>query len=97
MFGVAQEVGGAYFVEGLPVLGFVHGVRLQKFRFTSFRVDFFFLRTCLRHRDQSALAPIVLALWEKEGKPWGFLRWVRTDVACVFIREYVGFLEAPQS
>ena len=97
MFGVAQEVDGAYFVEGLPVLGFVHCVRLQKFRFSSFRVDIFFLRTCLRHRDQSALAPIVLAFWEKEGKPWGFLRWVRTDVACVFIREYVGFLKAPQS
>ena len=42
MFGVAQEVGGAYFVEGLPVLGFVHCLRLQKFRFSSFRVDFFF-------------------------------------------------------
>ena len=67
MFGVAQEVGGAYFVEGLPVLGFVHCVRLQKFRFSSFRVDFFFLRTCLRHRDQSALAPIVLAFWENRG------------------------------
>ena len=96
MFGVAQEVGGAYFVEDLPVLGFVYCVRLQKFRFSSFRVVFF-LRTCLRHRDQSALALIVLAFWEKEGKSWGFLRWVRTDVASVFIREYVGFLEAPQS
>ena len=97
MGGVAQEVGGACFVEGPSVLGFVHCVRLQKFGFSSFCADFFFLQTCLRHRDQSALAPTVLASCEKEGKPWGFLYWVRTNVACVFIREYVGFLEAPQS
>ena len=57
----------------------------------------FFLRTCLCHRDQSALAPTDIGFWEKEGKPWGFLHWIRTNVACVFIPENVGFLEAPQS
>ena len=41
MFGVAQEVGGAYFVEGLPVLGSVHCVRLQKFVFRAFVFIFF--------------------------------------------------------
>ena len=42
MGGVAQEVGGACFVEGPSVLGFVHCVRLQKFCFSSFCADFFF-------------------------------------------------------
>ena len=42
MGGVAQEVGGACFVEGPSVLGFVHCVRLQFFCFSSFCADFFF-------------------------------------------------------
>ena len=41
MGGVAQEVGGAYFVEGLPVLGFVHWVRLKKKCFRAFVLIFF--------------------------------------------------------
>ena len=56
-----------------------HCVRLQKKCFSSFCTDFFFLRTCLRHRDQSALASTGVAFCEKEGKPWGFLHWVWTD------------------
>ena len=40
MGGVAQEVGGACFVEGPSVLGFVHCVRLQNFCFSSFCADF---------------------------------------------------------
>ena len=42
MGGVAQEVGGACFVESPSVLGFVHCVRLQKFCFSSFCAVFFF-------------------------------------------------------
>ena len=57
------------------------------FVFRAFVLIFFLLRTCLRHRDQSTLAPTGVAFCEKEGKPWGFLHWIRTDVACVFIRE----------
>ena len=97
MGGVAQEVGGTCFVEGLSVLGFVHCVRLQKICFSSFCADFFFSERAFAIATKSALAPTVVAFWEKEGKPWGFLHWVRTDVTCVFIREYNGFLKAPQS
>ena len=42
MGGVAQEVGGACFVEGPPVLDFVHYVRLNFFCFSSFCADLFF-------------------------------------------------------
>ena len=42
MGGVAQEVGGACFVEGPPVLDFVHYVRLKKKCFSSFCADLFF-------------------------------------------------------
>ena len=84
MGGVAQEVGGAFFVEGPPVLVGSLCIAFD-FKKNVFRASvlIFFLRTCLRHRDQSALAPTGVAFCEKEGKPWGFLHWVRTDVACV--------------
>ena len=42
MGGLAPELGGACFVQGPPVLGFVHCVRVQNNRFSSFWTDFFF-------------------------------------------------------
>ena len=74
-------------LKARPYLALCIAFDFKNFVFRAFVLNFFLLRACLRHRDQSALAPTVVAFYEKEGKPWGFLYWVRTDVARVFIWE----------
>ena len=84
-------------LKACPYLALCIAFDFRNFVFRAFVFIFSFSERAFAIATKVPLAPIVLAFWEKEGKPWGFLRWVRTDVACVFIREYVGFLEAPQS
>ena len=45
MGGLAPELGGVYFVQGPPVLGFVHCVRLQKNIFRALELMFFAIAT----------------------------------------------------
>ena len=72
MGGVAQKVGGACFVEGPSVLGFVHCVRLQKKRFSSFCADFFSPNVPSPSRPKCSCANC-FSLSRKRGKTVGIL------------------------